>query len=240
MPLNHDAATPAPTTRLIVARHGEVAERWRGTVYGRLDVELSPRGLEQSRRIGAALRDLPIDAVVSSGLQRAEAAADDVARQRREALSVHGRSEGPSEVPERASDSRFLELDRGDWAGVTLADLAVRDPQGHRAWLDARGALRAPNGESPDDVALRTVPAFADWASRFPGGVVVVIAHLWVVRSAVAHCLGLPMARSGELLLPPGGVCEFDWPAGGDGRAPVMRRFGSDAVESTPAGAAEF
>lgn len=205
-------------TRLLVARHGEVHGRWRRSVYGRLDVELSDVGLEQSRRLGEELAGLHLDAVVSSGLQRAEAAAAAV------------RARRPAGTLERQDDPRFLELDRGDWAGRTVDELEREDPAAYASWMAERGAVRAPGGESPSDVAQRVLPAFDDWADRHPGGSVLVVAHLWVVRSAVAAALGVPMHRSGSLMLPPGGICSFLWPVSGGTasglRAPILSSFG--------------
>ena len=188
------------STRLLVARHGEVHRRWRRSVYGRMDVELSGMGLEQSRRLGVELAGVPLDAVVSSGLQRAEAAAAQV------------RAHQPAGSLARVDDSRFVELDRGDWAGRTVDELERDEPEAYASWITQRGAIRAPGGESPSDVAQRVLPAFDDWAAAHPGGSVLVVAHLWVVRSAVAAALGLPMERSGSLALPPGGICSFLWP----------------------------
>lgn len=201
------------TTRLILARHGEVDERWRGTIYGRLDVELSDRGREQSERIASSLGHVDLDHVVSSGLQRAEAAAAALRASRPEL----GRTDDP----------RFLELDRGDWAGRTLDDIRAADPEGFAEWERLRGAVRAPNGESPADVARRTVPAFQDWATRAAGGAVAIVAHLWVVRSAAAFALGLPMARCARIGCPPGGIIELDWPVEPAGGAPRLIRLGA-------------
>lgn len=215
-----DTTEPRPT-RLLVARHGEVHERWRRTVYGRLDVELSATGQEQSRRLGDALASVSIDAVVSSGLQRAEAAA------------AHVRAQRPSFAPalERIDDPRFVELDRGDWAGRSIDELEEEEPEAYGRWMGSRGAVQAPGGESPADVAARVMPAYGEWAARFPGGTILVVAHLWVVRSAVAAALGLPMERSGELVLPPGGICDFLWPveaaeSGQPVEPPILRGFG--------------
>ena len=216
-------------TRLFVARHGEVHGRWRRTVYGRMDVELSDVGLEQSRRLGVELAGVPLDAVVTSGLQRAEAAAAEVRAQR------------PTGILERIDDARFVELDRGAWAGRSVDELERDEPEAYARWMTQRGAVQAPGGESPADVAARVLPAFDDWAARHPGGSVLVVAHLWVVRSAVAAALGLPMERSGSLLLPPGGICSFLWPVqaaaaldpGSAGwRPPILSSFGLAEVES--------
>jgi len=207
------ARTSAGVGTLLLARHGEVDARWRGTVYGRLDVPLSQRGRQQSALLADALRSVPLAFVVSSGLERAEVAAG---------LVRDGR---PGLAPE--VDPRFVELDRGDWAGRAIEDLRREDPAAIERWVASAGAVRAPGGESPADVQARTLPAFGDWARRAaesPEGAGLVVAHLWVVRSAVAHALGVPMDRSGSLRLPPGGVVELRWPAAG---RPELVRFGA-------------
>lgn len=207
------ATADAAAGTLYLARHGEVDARWRGTVYGRLDVPLSERGLEQSSLMAGALRDVPLAFVVSSGLARAEFAAG---------LVRSGRTDLDAAV-----DPRFVEMDRGAWAGRTIEDLRREDPEAIERWTARAGAVQAPGGESPADVQARTLPAFEDWARRARAsreGAGLVVAHLWVVRSAVAHALGVPMDRSGSLGLPPGGVVELRWPAAGP---PELVRFGA-------------
>lgn len=201
--------------RLLLVRHGEVEERWRGTIYGRLDVPLSERGLLQSRLVADALAEERLDAVVSSGLQRAEAAA---------ALIRAGRPD-----LERQDEPRLTELDRGLWAGRRIEDLALDEPAAMERWRASRGAMQAPGGEAPQDLAARTLPVFDGLADRYPGGTVAVVAHLWVVRSALTACLGLPMAAAARIGLPPGGLCELAWPSAevGGERAPRLVRLGA-------------
>ena len=189
------------TTRLLLVRHGEVDPRWRGTIYGRLDVPLSERGLEQSELVAAALEGEPLDAVISSGLQRAEAAAA-LIRATRPGL-------------ERVDDPGLLELDRGEWAGRAIRDLERESPELMAAWRASRGAMAAPGGEEPEALAGRVRGALARIAAAHPGRTVAVVAHLWVVRSALTACLGLSMSQSGRLGLPPGGICELEWPSSG-------------------------
>ncbi len=202
------------STRLLLVRHGEVDARWRGTIYGRLDVSLSERGLEQSGLVAAALAAEPIERVVSSGLQRAEAAAAMI-RASRPTLA-------------RRDDARLLELDRGAWAGRPIVDLESEAPEAMARWRSVRGAMGAPGGEEPEALAVRVREALDELATEHSGQTVAVVAHLWVVRSALAACLGLPMARSASLGLPPGGICEVLWPAAGwaSGRGPQLVRLG--------------
>lgn len=185
-------------TRVLLARHGEVDARHRGTIYGRLDVELSDAGLRQSQAMADSLAGFRLDAVISSGLRRAEAAASLV--------------RGPRGLP-RKDDPRLVEMDRGAWAGVALSELSREDPDSYRLWVERRGALPGPGGESPADVAARVVPAIGDLAAAHPGGRILIVAHMWVVRSAVCHALEIPMERSPAIALQPGGLVALDWPA---------------------------
>lgn len=212
------AADPVPgseSTRVLLARHGEVDARHRGTVYGRLDVELSRAGLRQSQALADSLAGLRLDAVVSSGLRRAEAAA---------ALVRASRG-----LP-RVDDPRFVEMDRGEWAGVALAELRRKDPESHRSWVERRGALAGPGGESPDDVARRVVPAIDELSVIHRGGQILIVAHMWVVRSAVCHALGIPMERSPVIGLQPGGLTALDWPTDGGSGRPRLVELGATAV----------
>lgn len=184
-------------TRVLLARHGEVDARHRGTIYGRLDVDLSEAGLGQSQAMANSLEGVQLDAVISSGLRRAEAAASLV--------------RSPRGLP-RHDDPRLVEMDRGAWAGVALSDLRRDDPESYRRWVQRRGALPGPAGESPADVAARVIPAIGDLAAGHPGGRILIVAHMWVVRSAVCHALEIPMERSPAIALQPGGLVALDWP----------------------------
>lgn len=205
-----DGAAHARSTRLYVVRHGEVETHWQDRIYGRLDVPLSARGLAQCELIAAALAPVALDAVVSSGLQRAEAAAARV-RATRPALA-------------RRDEPAFLELDRGPWAGRSKAELRVSDPAGLARWERSRGVLGPPGSESLQALAARAVPGFAALAAEFAGGAVVVVAHLWVTRAAVCAALGLDLDRAAQIALPPGGFVVLDWPS--DGAGPELVALG--------------
>ena len=210
--MNSTSPDPNPlAATLYVARHGEVDAAWRRTVYGRLDVQLSTRGVAQSHRMDTYFSGLDLAFVTTSGLVRAETPAALI------------RASHPG--LERSDDPRFLELDRGDWAGRSIDDLRAQDPAAFENWVQTRGAMRAPGGESPSEVAQRATEAFGDWAqtAHSAGKPGLIIAHLWIVRSAVATALGLPMEHSGLLALDPGGICELRWPL--DGGAPDLVRY---------------
>lgn len=86
----------------------------------------------------------------------------------------------------------------GTWRGLSLAEVAARDPDGLRAWLTDPGA--APHGgESLADLRRRA----GAWLETRAGLRTVAIAHPVVIRAALAHALGLPDAAVWQLEVAP-------------------------------------
>lgn len=193
------------STRLYMARHGRVHADWRGRVYGDLDVPLAPEGEEQSLRVAELFRGRKPDAVLSSGLSRADHTALAIAR-----------TSGAGE--ERVvRDGRLRELHRGRWAGLDRAGVEALEPGGWARWEEAEGVLAPPGGETLEHLHERVTRALDEQCALHAGGVLAVVAHKWVLRVALAEALGLPAARLARLAVPTSGLVALDWPAGGPG-----------------------
>lgn len=189
-------------TRIHLVRHGRVEAPWPERVYGRLDVPLSEAGRQDARGAAERLAPRPLDAVWSSGLERAEIGAE---------LLRQGRG------LERRIDARLEEIDRGRWAGRSFAAIEREEPGALARWSADPGGVRSPDGESLTDVAARVLPALGELALLHPGGEVAVVAHSWVIRVAVCHTLSAPLALAPRLDLPPGSLTSLDWPVHADG-----------------------
>ncbi|MEM7308869.1 MAG: histidine phosphatase family protein [Planctomycetota bacterium] len=205
------------TTRFHLIRHGRVDEAWHGRIYGDLDVPLAPEGREEARRIAAVLAGTTFDAVVSSGLARAEFGA---------AALREGRG-----LP-RSDEPRLREISRGEWAGLTFEELDERQPGAFAAWL-ADPSQRPPGGESLDDVAARVVPPIEELARARAGAQLGVVCHSWVARVLACRALGLPPTSATRMDLPTAGNVVVDWPSGAvPGLRPTLVGF---AVDIPPA-----
>jgi alpha-ribazole phosphatase len=158
-------------SRLLLVRHAEPTPDVRGRCYGTLDVELSADGREQAAALGDALRDEPIDLVVSSPRLRAVQTAAALGR--------------PVEV-----DDRLCELDFGDFEGRTYEELERDEPELFRAWMSSPTTVRFPNGESYADLRARATAALADVRAR--AECAVVVTHGGVIRAGLAAWLELP------------------------------------------------
>ena len=201
----------AEPTRLYLIRHGRVADPWPERIYGDLDVPLSEAGQAQARAVGLAFQSHPLDAVVSSGLERAEFGA---------ACLRDGRG-----LP-RVDRPALRELHRGAWAGVAFTELDQREPGAWSAWNADPVRLRPPEGENLAELEGRVVPALRELVEEFPGGSVAIVAHSWVCRLAVCRALSLGLENCAKLDCPPASVLALDWSPERLEEAPVLAGFG--------------
>lgn len=171
-------------TRIFLQRHGAVDSAWQGRIYGALDVPLSARGRAEGERAAERLAGIDLAAVISSGLARAEHGAACLRATRR---------------TERIDDPALRELERGEWAGLTLSELERRSPGAWEAWGRAPDTSRPPGGESLIDLHARVRPRIAAWARPHAGRALAIVTHGWVIRVLVCEALGLSLARARHL-----------------------------------------
>jgi broad specificity phosphatase PhoE len=199
-------------TRFHLVRHGRVAPEWHDRIYGDLDVPLSDVGEAELRSVADALADAPLDAVLSSGLARAEFGA---------ALL-----RAPRGLPRR-DEPELREISRGAWRGLTFDELEERSPGAMAAWRrDPRS--RPPDGESLHDLAARVLPCLTRLAAELAGAEVAVVTHSWVARVLVAEALGLGPGGAHRLDLPTGRMATLDWPSERGAVRPTLTGFASE------------
>ncbi|ADG97107.1 Phosphoglycerate mutase [Segniliparus rotundus DSM 44985] len=169
-------APPKPvSTRLLLVRHGETEASREFRQCGRSDLPLTKEGLAQAR---AAARRLgargAITQVYSSPLSRATQTATAVA----DALGVRVRT-----------DDRLVEMDFGEWEGLTGQQIQDRDPRLREQWL-AEPATPAPGGESFAQAAARVEAFIADVVKEHPGEEIVLVSHVTPIKLVLKAALG--------------------------------------------------
>ena len=155
--------------RLLLVRHGESTWNAAGRWQGWADPPLTDLGRAQAE--AAAPAAAPVDAVVSSDLERARVTA---------ALMAAVLDIGAVHV-----ETDLRERDVGDYTGLTRAEIEERWPgalsQGNASI--ARNPRDAHFGESIEQLAARVDGALARLAATFAGQRVLVITHGGVVRN---------------------------------------------------------
>ena len=163
-------------TRFVLVRHGQTewnrVERFRG----RKDLLLDATGLRQALAAALRIKDWPVAAVYSSPLRRALETAKVIANQ--------------LDLPVEPLDG-LIDLDFGDWQGLTAEEAAKQDGELYKLWLERPDQVRFPSGEGLADVHDRVVAAVEDIAVKNPDRVVVLVSHNVVCRVLLCSLLGL-------------------------------------------------
>lgn len=178
---------------LILVRHATTAASAAGRNLGqRGDLPLADEGVALAARLGATLAaelgELPHDAVrmLSSPARRCRQTADAIA-------AAIGFDPGRVEV-----EPGLIELDYGDWDGLTAAECRERDPELRAAWEVDPYRTRCPNGESGEDVARRSFAVLEPveaWLADERSRIAIVVAHNHVLRVRLCALFGWPMAE---------------------------------------------
>ena len=175
---------PAPNTCwLYLIRHGATDNnrakppRLQGR---RTDPGLSDEGLDQAKRTGRFLADVPMHAVYSSPLLRARQTAEAIAKPRQ--LTVE-------EVP------GLIEVDVGDWEGRAWDEIQRDNPQAYRNFMTDAGIHPYLGGETVAAVLDRAGPALEKLMAENLGRAIAAVAHNVVNRTYLAQLVEIPVAK---------------------------------------------
>ena len=190
--------------RILLIRHGR-----QNSPLCNVDVPLSEEGRRQAELLGERLFGEQIDAVWSSNMIRAIETADII----NEKLNTA-----------RVIREELKEISFGDMEGLSDEVIADRYEDFLRARAKMEKDLTYPGGESAADVLSRTLPVMREIMSQ-DYETVAIVTHGGVIRSLVAHYLGMDLARVPLLAtnLENCGITEL-WIRKYDGRI-VLNRF---------------
>lgn len=168
-------ATRAGT--LVMVRHGETAGRSSVRYYGRTDVPLSAEGRAQMAAAGRFLDGLQFAAAFASPLSRAIEGARIITGGRRPVVEL----------------SEFVEVDFGNFEGLTREEIGERFPEEFERWQAASldDGYRYPGGESRAAFNSRVRRGmermFALWrgGGQAFAGAALLVAHRGVIRTVI-------------------------------------------------------
>jgi probable phosphomutase (TIGR03848 family) len=165
-------------TTVLLVRHGLTATTGHVLTGWTPGIPLDDRGQAQAAALAARLAPLPLDAIVSSPLDRCQQTAGAIAATR----------DGQQVITEdRVGECRY-----GDWTGKPLKKLATeklwRVVQAHPSAVTFPG----PEGESMPDMQHRAVAAVREWNARLgKDATYLICSHGDVIKAIVADSLGL-------------------------------------------------
>lgn len=192
-------------TTVLLIRHGRTAANAAGTLAGRTPgVRLDAHGRRQARTLSTRVRDLPIDVLVSSPLERCIETADGILAKRAEV--------------QRQTDDGLTECDYGQWTGRPLAELA-EEPLWPAIQRSPSG-VTFPGGESMLGMAERATAAVSRRVALHPEGTVVIVSHGDVIKAILSEALGQSLDQFQRIVIGPGSISVVHYQ---DDRSMVLR-----------------
>jgi len=163
-------------TRLIWLRHAPTHAR---AMIGWTD---HPADLSDHAALARLATALPVGAVwISSDLSRASATVEAL-------FAARPALAGDTRLP---PDPRLREINFGLWEGRSHAEVEATEPARLRAFWQQAGPVRAPGGESWDDLCARVAAATDALLATGPGQTVVIVAHFGPILAALQRALGV-------------------------------------------------
>jgi 2,3-bisphosphoglycerate-dependent phosphoglycerate mutase len=152
---------------LLIFRHGQSVWNLENKFTGWVDVELSPKGIEEAKQAGFKIQNLHFDYAYSSSLLRAQ-----------NTLIIALKTANHSEIP-ITFDKALNERMYGDLEGLDKTETAKKYGEEQvKIWRRSYD-IPPPNGESLKDTAARVLPYFKDEIipKLKEGKSIVIVAH---------------------------------------------------------------
>lgn len=167
-------------TDLWLVRHGQtdwnLTGRWQGQASDAPG--LNDIGHAQVLKICEQLKRIKFSAIYSSDLLRARQTAGLIAEPLGLTIIL---------------EPRLREINLGVWEGMPSDEIEAKYPKELAARARNSFYERAPNGESPRDVADRVLMAINEIANKHPGESVLIVAHGISLAVIICHYKDLPM-----------------------------------------------
>lgn len=174
-------------TKIYLVRHCEADGNIRRIFHGITDTLPTEDGRRQLQFLAERFKDIKLDAVYASPLQRTRATADAVNRYHRLPVQV---------------DRRLIEINGGEVEGMDWEKIYTDYPELCRQWLQALHAFATKEGDSMQNVYDRARAALLDLAETHPGQSIALATHGGFIKNALCW------AKYGDITR----LMEIPWP----------------------------
>lgn len=157
---------------LYVIRHGETEWNTQKRMQGRLDSDLTDKGVNDALLLGERLKETDFKRVISSPSKRAMETANRVIGKR--SISIE-------------TDERLMEIDLGHWQGKTESEIKGLFPTQFNCYWNQPVMYENPEGESFLDVKNRVADLLNN-LEGIPSGNVLIVTHGIVIKILYLLC----------------------------------------------------
>lgn len=162
-------------TTIYLIRHGQSVGNLKDQFMGHTDTPLTDLGLRQAEMAAAYLKNIHLDAIYSSDLQRAYNTACATAKLKNMPV---------------IKTEKMREIYGGQWETVKFPELHDRFPEDFGTWHNDFRNCRCTGGESVLEMQARIVAEVRRIAEENPGKAVAIFCHATPIRVFRIHCEG--------------------------------------------------
>jgi len=177
---------------IMLIRHGETDWNVEEIFRGQMDVPLNETGISQAKLLAEHLKDLQIEAIYSSPLQRALRTAEITADYHNVKVEI---SEG------------LIDFNYGEWQGLSQKTVKEKYPGVYDAWMNNK-LIRVPGGEGLDNVRARSLSLVKQVVARYKD-TVALVSHRVTNKVLICALLGLNNSHFWNIKLDNCGVTTF-------------------------------
>ncbi|MGD1907326.1 MAG: histidine phosphatase family protein [Leptolyngbyaceae cyanobacterium] len=199
--------------RLMLVRHGETEWNRQGRFQGQIDIPLNENGKRQGEQAAEFLKDVHIDAAVTSSLSRPKETAELILR--------HHSGVDLAEMDD------LKEIGHGEWEGMYESEIESGYPGMLQQWQASPETVDMPGegGENLEQVWERAIAAWnqivAQYSHTEKPVTVLVAAHDAINKAILCHVAGLGPKAFWQFKQGNGAVSVIDYPNGVES-APVL------------------
>ena len=170
--------------KLYLIRHGETDYNSELRFQGQIDIPLNWKGIEQAEKVADFLKDIPLQVIYTSTLQRARTTAE-----------IIGKAKG---IKPQETDA-LREMSIGIWENLNSKDIQKNYAKEWKDFFASPASTKIPKGESMSDVQKRAYPVVQQILDEHPEGDVAFVAHGGIIRVLICTMLGLDLNRAWHL-----------------------------------------
>ena len=164
-------------TKIYLVRHCNSMTNNKRILAGWLDTDISETGAKQLELLAERFRDIKLDKVYASPLQRA----------RKTGLAVNKYPAAPFEICDD-----FKEIYIGEFEGKTIEEMS---PEQFAAWTGDISKFRSEKGEIPEDALERFKRGFFKAVRENEGKTIAIASHGSVLRMFCCYMKGLGLDK---------------------------------------------
>ena len=171
-------------TKIYLIRHAEAEGNLYRRVQGHYNGDITQRGYKQINLLAERFRDIEIDALYASDLQRTQKTAGAI-------LKYH-------DLPLK-KDARLKEVCMGVWEDAPWGNVAFGDPEQMLYFSYDPEKWEVEGGENFKDLKKRITNALLELAEKHDGQTIAAVSHGMAIRTFISGVKGIPSERISEI-----------------------------------------